>query len=153
MRVTNSDRMGRTTGSPVVLPHSRFARALEAGDAAAASSAYAEGATLVAPAAGLLRGRTEIEAFWGAGISAGISEAAFEPLAFESRGELAYEVGRYRLRLEDEDGVAFDHGSYMAVHERQPDGSWQCGAQMLSADEAASPARELNSTADRKGET
>jgi ketosteroid isomerase-like protein len=126
--------MGRATGSPVALPHSRFARALEAGDAAAASSAYAAAATLVAPAAGLLKGRAEIEAFWGAGISAGISEAAFEPLAFESRGWIAYEVGRYRLRLEDEDGVAFDHGSYMAVLELQPDGSWQLGAQMLSAD-------------------
>ena len=151
--MTNSDRMGGATGSPVALPHSRFARALEAGDAAAASGAYAEGATLVAPVAGLLRGRVEIEAFWSAGISAGISEAAFDPLAFESRGRLAYEVGRYRLRLEDEAGVTFDHGSYMAVHERQPDGSWQWGAQMLSADETASPARELNSTTDRKGDT
>lgn len=132
--MTNSDPMGRATGSPVVLPHSLFAQALEAGDASAASSAYAEGATLVAPSAGLLRGRTEIEAFWGAGISAGISEAVFESVAFERRDGVAYEVGRYRLRLEDDDGVAYDHGSYMAVHERQSDGSWQWGAQMLSAD-------------------
>jgi ketosteroid isomerase-like protein len=102
-----------------------FSRALANGDAKAISILYAEDAMLLPPAAPTLKGAEEIERFWRAGIEAGISEVEREPLQVESKDGLAYEVGRYVLRLDPADGDAvIDRGSYFLVHERQPDGSW-----------------------------
>ena len=48
-----------------------FVRALESGDAKAASASYAPDARLLAPSAELFRGRAAIERFWMAGLDAG----------------------------------------------------------------------------------
>jgi hypothetical protein len=92
------------------------------------------------PPAELIEGREAIEAFWQAGLEAGVSEVEFEALELERQDGLAYEIGRYSLRLEPADGgTVVDRGKYVLVHERQEDGSWQWAVEMFNPE--APPAR------------
>ena len=114
-----------------------FAAALKRGDAQAASALYADGASLLPPGAEVMEGRDAIEAFWQAGIATGISEAEFEALQLERHDGLAYEIGRYALRLDPADGgTVLDRGRYLLVHQRQADGSWRRAVEMFNPDEA-----------------
>jgi uncharacterized protein (TIGR02246 family) len=110
-----------------------FVAALAAGDAAAASEAYADDARLLPPATGFVQGRAAIERFWRAGVESGISGVELDPVELERRQAVAFEFGRYALRLQPvgEDAVV-DRGSYVLVHERQADGSWRRALEMFS---------------------
>ena len=122
-----------------------FVAALRAGDAFAASAVYAEQARLLPPSAELLHGRAAIEAFWRAGIDAGISDAELKPLSLERFDGVAYEIGRYTLRLRGDDGnVVVDRGKYLLVHERQHDRSWRWAAEMFSPEGPPAPMREAS---------
>ena len=119
------------------LDHGRasFAAALRSGDAAGASSLYADDATLVAPAGELLHGRSAIEGFWRTGLEIGISEARFSVLEVERRGDVAFEVGEYVLvSIHESAPGAVNRGRYLIVHRIEPDGRWRRAAEMLSPD-------------------
>jgi uncharacterized protein (TIGR02246 family) len=110
-----------------------FVAALNGGDAKAACSVYADEARLLPPSAELLRGRDAIEAFWKAGLAAGITEVELEAVEVERDGRLAYEIGRYALRLTPGDGgTVIDRGKYVLVHERQQDGAWRWAVEMFN---------------------
>jgi ketosteroid isomerase-like protein len=115
---------------------SAFASALSRGDSRGASALYTEDARLLPPAAELVQGRAAIEAFWRAGIEVGIAHADYEALELHRQNGLAYEVGRYALRLRQADGgTMVDRGDYVLVHERQADGSWRRAVEMFSPDD------------------
>lgn len=112
-----------------------FEAALRAGDAAAASSVYADDATLVAPAADVLRGRSAIEGFWRTGVETGIQRVELAVLDLQQRGDIVFEVGQYAIHLTPESGEAVvDRGRYLVVHRREPDGRWRRVAEMFSPD-------------------
>jgi ketosteroid isomerase-like protein len=120
-----------------------FIAALRQGDAAAASAVYADDATLLPPSAELLRGRDAINAFWSAGIEAGISELELDALELECDGSLAYEIGLYALRLQPADGgTVVDRGKYVLVHTQQADGSWRRAVEMFNPDSPITPTPE-----------
>src|SRR5438046_50129 len=75
-----------------------FASAIRDNDAQNASAVYAEDARLLPPSLGVVHGRAKIGDFWQAGLNSGMSEAVFEPYELKHGGELAFEIGRYRLR-------------------------------------------------------
>jgi len=112
-----------------------FVTALRGGDVAAASAVYADDAQLLAQSAELFAGREAIAAFWRAGLEAGIAAVELEELTLTGDGTVAWEIGRYTLRLEpaDEEPVV-DRGKYLHVHERQEDGSWRRAAEMFNPD-------------------
>ena len=109
-----------------------LAHALVAGDALAASTAYAEDAKLLAPATGLVEGRGEIEAFWRAGIEAGVADLELEPKVVEHGDAIAYEIGDYSLRVGNGDETIVDLGTYALVHQRQQDGRWLRTLELLN---------------------
>lgn len=112
-----------------------FVAALEHGDGRAASAVYADGARLVVPSTEVIEGRAAIEAFWSAGVRIGVTSVELEVLELRRSEGLAYEIGRYALRLQPQDGDAVvDQGNYVLVHERQPDGSWLRAVEMLTTD-------------------
>ena len=117
-----------TTGRPleraIEASHAAFAAAFRDGDARAAAALYAPGASLLPPSAPLLQGREAIEAFWRAGIESGLDGVELEALELERRDGLAYEIGRYALRLTADRGEVIDRGAYVLVLEQQQDGSW-----------------------------
>lgn len=129
-------------GRAISATRTAFVVALTGGDARAAAACYTDTARLVAPSADLMEGRAAIEAFWKAGLEAGISRVELEPFEVERRGGLAYEIGRYALQLTALDGgTVIDRGSYLLVLARQGDGSWERAVEMFSP--AAPPARTV----------
>jgi uncharacterized protein (TIGR02246 family) len=113
-----------------------LAAAVNSGDAAGAAALYADDARLLAPAGDLIAGRTEIEAYWQAGMTLGVSGIELEPLELEcTPGAIVVEIGRYALSALDEDGESvIDRGKYFVLHRPQADGSWRCAVQIFNPD-------------------
>jgi uncharacterized protein (TIGR02246 family) len=110
-----------------------FERALRSGDSAAAAAVYADDATLLAPAADVVRGRAAIERFRRTGLESGITGVDLSVLDFRRQGDVAVEVGEYELVLASETGTSVvDQGHYLVVHRAEPDGSWRRTAEMFS---------------------
>lgn len=115
-----------------------FESALRSGDASAAAAAYADDATLLAPAAEVLRGRPAIEQFWRTGVETGVERLELAVLDLRHRGEFAFEVGQYALHMATESGApVIDRGRYLVVHRVDPDGCWRRAAEMFSPDPLA----------------
>lgn len=116
-------------------PRTAFVAALDDGDATAAARLYAPEAWLLPPSAPPLQGLAAIKAFWRAGLEAGIRSVELDVIGIGGDERLAYEVGRYQLRLEPNEGEdVVDRGSYLVVHALQPDGSWRRAVEMLRPD-------------------
>lgn len=112
-----------------------FEHALRSGDAATAATIYAEDATLLAPAADVLRGRPAIERFWRTGVETGIQEVHLVRIELQQRGDVAFEFGEYALHVASESGApVVDRGRYLIVHLPALDGRWRRAAEMFSPD-------------------
>jgi len=119
---------------------SAFAAALRRGDAATAAAVYADDATLLAPAVDVVRGRPAIERFWQTGVDSGMTEVELVAIDVQQSGGLAFEVGRYALRVAAESGTpVVDHGRYLIVHRVEADGRWRRAAEMFSSDSEGGP--------------
>ena len=102
-----------------------FIAALGRADAETLAALYTADATLLPPAAAPISGREAIRRFWQAGLDAGIVAIRLDAATLDHDTRLAYELGRYELRLEPDGAVALvDRGNYLLVHARQNDGSW-----------------------------
>ena len=113
-----------------------MAVALERGDVAAAGACYADDAQLLTPAAGLIEGRQAIEEYWGTGIALGLSSVIFEAWRVERLGARQVEIGRYRVTVETEPTDArSERGTYLVLHRRAVDGTWQRSVDVLDPDE------------------
>jgi uncharacterized protein (TIGR02246 family) len=134
----------RRDAMPEVSPHiasarREFAAAMRRGDATAVAETYSLDATLIAPAADVLYGRTAIEAFWRTGLETGVHDVELEAIDVRQQGDVAVEVGRYALHVTQERGAAVvDRGRYLLVHRVSADGRWRRTAEMFSPD-APSP--------------
>jgi ketosteroid isomerase-like protein len=116
-----------------------FVAALERGDTAAAALVYAADGRLLVPSTRPLDGRGAIEAFWRAGIEAGMSDLEFVPRTFDLEATFACEVGDYTLRAAPRDeGQVVERGRYLIVHRLEPDGSWRRALEVY-APSAATP--------------
>lgn len=114
----------------------RFVAAVRAGDAVAAASGYAVDARLVAPSADLIEGRDRIESFWRAGLEAGIRAVELVPHRIDRHESVAFEIGRYAMRVRTGTGSLVDRGSYLLVHQRSADGKWAWALEMFTPDGA-----------------
>jgi ketosteroid isomerase-like protein len=111
-----------------------FVAAVRSGDATAASELYTRDARLLAPSSPPIRGRHAIEQYWQTGVSAGMCDVELELVTIETRGSIAYELGRYAVRVDDGGAMVVDRGDYLLVHERQEDGSWRWAVEMFNPD-------------------
>lgn len=99
--------------------------AFREGDAATVAAVYAEDAVLMPPNNEMFQGRPAIEAFWRQGMGLGFRDIQFETLEVEAREDVAYELGRYRRKIEAVTGNTVTHsGKYITVWRRTADG-WQ----------------------------
>lgn len=113
-----------------------MARALERGDVTAAGACYADDAQLLTPAAGLIQGRTAIQEYWRTGVALGLSSVCFEARRVERLGARQVEIGRYRVTVETEPtGARLERGTYLVLHRRAVDGTWQRAVDVLDPDE------------------
>ena len=84
---------------------------------------YTKDATLLPPDNPMMKGIDAIQTFWQGAMSMGIREAKPEILEVETRGDLAYEVGRFEMAVQPEGGEwAEMMGKYVVAWKREGDG-------------------------------
>ena len=131
--------------SEIVAETAALVTALERGDAVAAADVYSNGATVVAPAAGVIEGRDEIEAYWQAGIDLGLSAVTFDRHLLEDVAGGVIEAGRYAISGRRE--VArprVDRGTYLVLHTLGPGGSWCRAVEVFISDEPNPARRDIH---------
>jgi uncharacterized protein (TIGR02246 family) len=107
---------------------SAFQAAANSGDAAAVAAVYASDASLLPPNLPVQRGRNAIRAYWGGLLDAYTVKFELTPDIIEGRGDLAYNMGRYRFtavpKARSTPGIA-DEGKFVEILKKQPDGTWK----------------------------
>jgi len=102
----------------------QWVEAVNAGDAAGAASLYADDAVVLAPNSEPVRGRSQIEGFFEEFFKLQPSFLPLNTFRIEDSGDMAANAGTYTLKLAPPGAdVINDHGKYLGVFKRQPDGS------------------------------
>lgn len=96
----------------------RFVAAFNNGDAATVASFYTEDAALLPPQAGRVDGRNAIQAFWQGAIDSGMKIEMLRATEVGARGDLASEVGGFKLLVPGESGTTEVVGKYIVVWKR-----------------------------------
>ena len=112
-----------------------FAAAANAGNLDGVIAVYAEDASLLPPNAPPQKGRDAIRKFWGGLLGAYSTRFELTSETVEGRGDLAYNVGQYRLSATPKTKgppPIEEEGKFVEVLKRQPDGSWKYVVDMYS---------------------
>ncbi|MGA8726917.1 MAG: nuclear transport factor 2 family protein [Acidimicrobiales bacterium] len=112
-----------------------FSKAVAEQDLEAIVKFHTENACVLPANAPLVRGLSEIEAFTKAGLSEGPQTIEFTTGDILESGSLIVDVGAYVKRV-GRPLPSTDTGKYVAVYERQADGSLLLAVDMFSSDEA-----------------
>lgn len=106
-------------------------------DAAAIAAWYTADATLLPPDNPMVKGRDSIQTFWQGAMTMGVREAALTTLEVESRGDLAYEVGRFEMAVQSQGGERVElTGKYVVVWKLDGDG-WRMHVDIWNGDRPA----------------
>jgi ketosteroid isomerase-like protein len=108
---------------------------LEEGDAGLMASVHAEDGPALAPGSEAVSGRAAIEQSWRGELGPGLTGGSLSTVSLEEQGDLAVEEGRYELTAGNQ---VVDTGTYVVVHRRHPDGSWEYGIDIWHSDQAPS---------------
>jgi uncharacterized protein (TIGR02246 family) len=117
-----------TDSAAIAAGDSAFVTAIDAGNGDGVAALYAGDAALLPPNLPMQKGHNAIRAFWGGFLDAYAVKFELGADVIEGRGDLAYELGRYRFtavpKAKNSPGIA-DEGKYVTVLKKQPDGSWK----------------------------
>ena len=104
----------------------KFGEAVRQGNGAAIAALYTDDATLMPPNSEMINGKSGIEAFWKGGLEMGIRDAVLTTVEVLGMGDLACEIGQYKLKIQPGGQAALeDNGKYIVIWKRQADGSWK----------------------------
>jgi len=105
---------------------SAWIKAIAANNTQQAMSYYTSDAVLMAPGMPLASGTDAVGKTWSALTSMPGFALTFAPDKVVVSGDMAYEVGSYALTTNDKKGKPHtENGKYVAVWQRQADGSWK----------------------------
>lgn len=104
----------------------RFENALESGDLATLAELYTPDALLLEPLFPPVQGRENIQAYWAGAKQMGLKRVVIDVTDVELNGDLAIEIGNYRLTVEPPgEGGMTDEGKFMLLWKRQPQDTWK----------------------------
>jgi len=111
-----------------------FTAYVVSGRDSAAAALYMETASLMPPNQGIVEGRAAIRAWIDA--FPPLSEFTATPLEIDGRGDLAYLRGTYQFTIAAAQGrpAMPDHGKFLEIRRRQPDGKWLVAVDMFNSD-------------------
>ncbi len=106
----------------------RFIEVFNTGDAVAVAGMYTSDARVLPPNSQTIEGRENIKTFWQEFITMGVKVVKLETDQVETRGDTAYEIGRYILTIPQTGGQTItDEGKYLVVWKRVGRG-WKLAA-------------------------
>lgn len=108
--------------------------AVSEGDAAKIASVFTEDAFMKFPGMEPLEGKKAVEMAHQQMFKQGIAGLDLETRQIEASGNLAYEVGSYKLSVGD--GTTIDHGSYLTVWKKNGD-DWKIYRDVISSAQSA----------------
>ena len=105
-------------------------------------SYYTEDIRVLAPNEPVIVGKNALrETLSGMHSSPGF-KVSWQPTHVEAAGagDMGYSIGTYELTINNPDGTPMtDRGKYLAVWEKQEDGSWKCLSEAFNSDLPATP--------------
>jgi uncharacterized protein (TIGR02246 family) len=106
--------------------NAKFSAAVRQADGAAIAALYTDDATLLPPDMDAIQGRSGIETFWKGGLQMGIKDAVLTTVNVAGGGDLAYEIGKFALKIQPEGKEPLEQkGKYVVVWKKTPDGAWK----------------------------
>lgn len=111
-----------------------WARNWNAGDLEAVVSVYAADAVYLPPHHEAVHGREAIREYLRGPRTHGVSDLAFDVTYIKQSGDVAWDVGTYRMSVPQNDGaIKEDHGKYLTVWKRTGS-KWLITADAWSSD-------------------
>ncbi len=98
--------------------------AINAGDGATIASLYSEDAALYPPGAERVDGRSAIRDFWQSAIDSGMKVDDLHVVEFDSRSDIAVDIGNFVLSFPGDSGVTKAAGKYIVIWKRNGH-TWQ----------------------------
>ena len=114
-----------------------WAKAGAAKDLERTLSFLADDATEMAPNVPAATGKAALRKVWGDMFKQPGFAMTWEPTKVEvaGSGDLGYSIGRYQHKMQGRDGKPMlDHGKYVTVWKKQPDGSWKAIVDAFNSD-------------------
>ena len=115
----------------------KWSAAAAAKDVDKTVSYYADDATVLPANAPLATAKDAIRKIWQDLLTSPGAAVSWKTTKVEvaRSGDMACTVGTYELTMNDAAGSPInDHGKYLEVWEKQPDGNWKCRADMWNSD-------------------
>ena len=126
----NIDAVRTLTG----IQNGRYMTAYNGKDAAVASL-HIEDVVVLPPNLEMMKGREAVQDAIAAEINAGATDLALTTLDVYGSGDLAYEIGRYALKVkQDEQVLMQDSGKYIVVWEQVSKDNWLIKADIWNTD-------------------
>ena len=98
----------------------KFMNAFKQSNAAGVAALYMGNARILPPGSEMMQGRAAIESFWQEVMDSGVKEAQLETLDVEVSGEdLAREIGRYVLTIQQGSEALESPGKYVVIWKRE----------------------------------
>jgi ketosteroid isomerase-like protein len=117
--------------------NSEFSKAVSNQDLDSVMDMYASDAWLLAPGVPLIQGAADIRTFLQSMLDAGVRALDLESAAVEGSGDLAVDIGRYRLTIAPPGADSMiDEGKYIVVLKRQADGKLRLAYDTFNSDQA-----------------
>jgi uncharacterized protein (TIGR02246 family) len=117
--------------------NSEFSKAVSNQDLDSVMDLYTSDAWLLPPGVPMIQGSDGIRAFFQTMLDAGVRALNLESAAVEGSGDVAVDIGRYRLTVEPPgaDSV-IEEGKYIVVLRRQADGNLRLAYDTFNSDAA-----------------
>ena len=115
----------------------QWSRAAENKDAAKVAAFYSETGSALPFNASIATGRAKIQELWTQLMAKPGFSLHFAPQRIEVAGskDLAYDVGTFELKLNDEKGTSMTiPGKYVVAWKKQKDGQWKAEADIFNTD-------------------
>ena len=119
----------------IEIQNGQYMTAYKGKDAAAVASLHTEDAVVLPPNLEMIKGREAIQNATTAEINAGGTDLALTTLDVYGSGDLAYEIGRYALKVKQDGQIIMqDSGKYIVVWEQVSKDNWLIKADIWNTD-------------------
>ena len=108
-----------STADEIAAVNQDFETAFASGDATGLAAVYTIDGQLLPTSSPIISGDENIKAFWQGAIDLGIKSAELETIELDVLGDMAVEVGLYKLK--GEDSALIDEGKYVVIWKKEGD--------------------------------